>query len=267
MNAVLANNLSHHYADKKVLRQVSLQIPAGEFFMIIGPNGSGKTTLQKILAGLLEPTAGSVTLFGKPLSLFKRRELAGTVAVVPQGEPTDIPFCVEEIVLMGRAPALGITRLESEKDHEITRQAMGFTEVTHLAKRRLDQLSGGERQRVLIARALCQQPRIILLDEPTAALDPAHQIRIMDLMEKLRQEHGMTVIMISHDLNLASLYGDRILLLHEGRVAALGTAQEVLTYELLEQVYGCVLLVDKGQLDDSIRVSPVPGRLLKKHQR
>jgi len=174
--------------------------------------------------------------------------------------PMDFPFTVEETVLMGRSPVLGLTSFEGPADIATAREAMAFTEVAHLARRRLDQLSGGERQRAVIARAICQQPRIILLDEPTASLDPAHQIRIMDLMEKLRREYGVTVIMVSHDLNLAALYGDRLLLLGDNRVEMAGPPAEVLTYELLERVYGCVLLVDKSPLGGVPRVTPVPGR-------
>ncbi|OIP51508.1 MAG: heme ABC transporter ATP-binding protein [Deltaproteobacteria bacterium CG_4_10_14_3_um_filter_60_8] len=260
MNALAVTNLTCQYGKKTVLTDVSLAVTTGEFLVIIGPNGSGKTTLLKILAGLISPSIGTVTLFDRPLASYSRRQLARVLAIVPQQMPMDFPFTVEETVLMGRSPVLGLTSFEGPADIATAREAMAFTEVAHLARRRLDQLSGGERQRAVIARAICQQPRIILLDEPTASLDPAHQIRIMDLMEKLRREYGVTVIMVSHDLNLAALYGDRLLLLGDNRVEMAGPPAEVLTYELLERVYGCVLLVDKSPLGGVPRVTPVPGR-------
>ena len=161
---------------------------------------------------------------------------------------------------MGRTPHLGILGMEGKKDYQLAEEAMRFTDVAHLAGRKLFQLSGGELQRVIIARAICQQPEIILLDEPTTALDPAHQLRIMDLMEKLRQQQGTTVIMVSHDLNLASMYGDRILLLKDGRVVVTGTPHEVLNRRLLEETYGCMMHVDENPLGGVARVTPVPDK-------
>ena len=158
---------------------------------------------------------------------------------------------------MGRYPHLGLLAVEGKKDLELAEQAMEFTEVGHLADRRLGQLSGGERQRVIIARAICQQSKILLLDEPTASLDPAHQLRIMDLMERLRCEAKVTIVMVSHDLNLAASYADRLLLLKDGEVEKVGTPQQVLTGEQLSQSYGCTLLVDENPLLGKPRVSLV----------
>jgi iron complex transport system ATP-binding protein len=141
---------------------------------------------------------------------------------------------------------------------------MAFTEVAHLARRKLDQLSGGEQQRVLIARALCQQPRVILLDEPTASLDLSHQIRIMDLMERLKTEKGVTVVMVSHDVNLAAMYGDQLLLLKAGEIVCIGSPDEVLNFKTLEETYGCKLLVDTSPLGDLPRVTVVPHKFLKR---
>jgi iron complex transport system ATP-binding protein len=184
------------------------------------------------------------------------------VAVVPQRVSSDIQFTVQELVLMGRSPHLGWLDLEKPKDLELALEAMAITDVAHLAPRPLPQLSGGELQRVIIARALCQQPRLLLLDEPTAALDPAHQVNIMDLMARLQQERGLTVIMVSHDLNLAAMYGDQLLLLKEGRRVSSGSPGEVLTYEKLEQAYGCALLVDENPLGKVPRVNLVPKKFL-----
>jgi iron complex transport system ATP-binding protein len=169
---------------------------------------------------------------------------------------------VDETVLMGRAPHQNALGLPQATDIETARQAMEITEVTHLAHRKLDQLSGGEQQRVFIARALCQEPEIILLDEPTASLDLSHQVRVMDLMEKLKIEKGVTVVMVSHDVNLAAMYGDKLLLLMNGAIASQGLPHEVLTYQNLEQTYGCKVLVDQNPLGKSPRVTPVPKKFL-----
>ena len=251
-------NVSLQYGSSDVVRDVSVQIEEGEFFVIIGPNGAGKTTLLKSITGLHHLTAGEILLRQKSVTKYSRKELARSLAMVPQHINAEFPFTVAETVIMGRYPHLGLLAVEGKHDLEIAEQAMAFTEVLHLADRRLGQLSGGERQRVIIARAICQQSKVLLLDEPTASLDPAHQLRIMDLMERLRQQEQITIIMVSHDLNLASAYADRLLLLNEGRVAALGTPNEVLSVETLEQSYGCRLHVDEHPLLGTPRVSLLP---------
>ena len=251
-------NVSLQYGMRDVVRDVSVQIEEGEFFVIIGPNGAGKTTLLKSITGLHHLTAGEILLRQKSVTKYSRKELARSLAMVPQHINAEFPFTVAETVIMGRYPHLGLLAVEGKHDLEIAEQAMAFTEVLHLADRRLGQLSGGERQRVIIARAICQQSKVLLLDEPTASLDPAHQLRIMDLMERLRQQEQITIIMVSHDLNLASAYADRLLLLNEGRVAALGTPNEVLSGDTLEQSYGCRLHVDEHPLLGTPRVSLLP---------
>lgn len=251
-------NVSLQYGSSDVVRDVSVQIEEGEFFVIIGPNGAGKTTLLKSITGLHHLTAGEILLRQKSVTKYSRKELARSLAMVPQHINAEFPFTVAETVIMGRYPHLGLLAVEGKHDLEIAEQAMAFTEVLHLADRRLGQLSGGERQRVIIARAICQQSKVLLLDEPTASLDPAHQLRIMDLMERLRQQEQITIIMVSHDLNLASAYADRLLLLNEGRVAALGTPNEVLSGDTLEQSYGCRLHVDEHPLLGTPRVSLLP---------
>jgi iron complex transport system ATP-binding protein len=260
--AVTAHHLSYAYQTGDVLRELSFSIRQGEFFIIIGPNGSGKTTLARIIAGLLRPKAGKIDMMGRPLKAYGRKERARKIAFVPQFIPLDFPFLVEDVVLFGRTPHLGIFGLAGEADAALARQAMAFTEVNHLARRRLDQLSGGERQRVFIARAICQDPELMVLDEPTASLDLAHQLRIMDLMEKMKEEKKITVVMVSHDLNLAAMYADTLLLIHNGRLVRCGPPAEVLTYKTLETAYGCTLLVDENPLDRSPRVTPVPGRFI-----
>lgn len=261
MKAVAVRDLTLSYGPKEVLSRITFTVAAGEFLMIIGPNGTGKTTLLKAIGRLLDPDEGRVEILGRPASAYARREFSRVVALVPQQVPLDFPFTVAETVLMGRSPHLRFWGLEGRRDQEVARQAMRFTEVTPLAGRRLDRLSGGERQRVLIARAICQQPRLLLLDEPTASLDPAHQIKILDLMERLRQETGVTILMVSHDLNLAAMYGDRLLLLDQGAVASVGAPPQVLTAERLTSCYGCPILVDESPLGGFPRVIPVPEKL------
>ncbi|KJS28415.1 MAG: ABC transporter [Desulfatitalea sp. BRH_c12] len=260
--AIDVDALSHAFEGRSVLNDLHFQVPAGCFFTVIGPNGSGKTTLLKLILGLLPLQTGRVRILDKAPGRYAARDLARTMAYVPQSVPLSFAFSVQQVVMMGRAPHLGWLGIESPHDLDLARQAMDLSGIGHLAGRRLDQLSGGEQQRVFIARAICQQPAILLLDEPTAALDLAHQVRVMDLMERLKNEQGITVIMISHDLNLAAMYADQVLLLDQGHIAALGPPRAVLDFNVLEKVYGCALLVDKSPLGDYPRVHLVPGRYL-----
>ncbi len=271
MTAILIENLTCGYGQKLILKDISFGINEAEFFCIIGSNGSGKTTLLKAINQTLKVDSGSVKILDQPASDYSRRHFSQLVAVVTQEVPFDIPYTVKEIVMMGRYPHLGVFGLEKQKDFEIVESVMVFTDISHLADRKLNQISGGERQRVFIARAISQEPKIILLDEPTTALDLAHQISVMDLMEKLKNEQGITVVMISHDINLAAMYSDRLLLLKNGQLVKLGTPTEVITYDTLEDAYGCVLMVEKSPLGNFPQVSLVPHRytnesLIKRNQ-
>jgi iron complex transport system ATP-binding protein len=260
--AISVEGLTHAYDRQTIIDNLSFSVESGRFFILIGPNGSGKTTLLKLLAGLLPLQSGTINVHDRSIKAYSPRALARRVAYVPQSLSVDFPFRVLQVVLMGRAPHLGLLGFESQKDLDLAHQAMAYTDVAHLADRRLDQISGGEQQRVFIARAVCQQPDIILMDEPTAALDMAHQIRVMDLMERLKNDQRRTVVMVSHDLNLAAMYADRVLLLDKGIKACLGSPQEVLDFKQLEAVYGCTLVVDQSPLGDYPRVHLVPGRYL-----
>lgn len=260
MNSLELCGLSLSYGANPVVDHVAFAAAAGEFFIILGPNGAGKSSLLKLIAGIEKADRGEIRVLGKPLAAYTTRDLARQVAMVAQQAPVDFPFSVADTVLMGRSPHLGLLGLEGEKDFAIAREAMRFTEVEHLARRRLDQLSGGERQRVMIARAICQEPKIILLDEPTTALDPAHQVRIMDLMERFRQEKGTTVIMVSHDLNLAAMYADRLLLLKDGKAVVIGSPKDVIVPDFIRQSYGCDLLIDENPLGGVPRVVPIPEK-------
>jgi iron complex transport system ATP-binding protein len=261
--AINIRQLSYSFGNRAVLRNLSFSVTEGDLFIIIGPNGSGKTTLMRAIAGILKPQRGEMEIFGRRLSNYKRKEFARSVAFVPQGLPVDFPFTVAELVLMGRAPYHSMLGIEQKKDYEIAKQAMRFTEIEQLAARKLDQLSGGEQQRVYIARAICQEPQILLLDEPTASLDLAHQARIMDLMERLKTEKGVTVVMVSHDINLAAMYSDQLLLLRDGKIVCTGLPNEILNFKTLEETYDCKLLVDKSPLGDLPRVTVVPDKFLK----
>ena len=262
--AIHIKNLNYAYGDTSVLNRLSFEIRQKDFFIIIGPNGSGKTTSLKLFAGILKTTPGRIDLFDNPISSYSRRALARRIAFVPQTIPVDFPFTVFEVVLMGRAPHLGMLGLEQDKDLKIAGQVMAITGIDHLADRRLFQLSGAERQRVFIARAICQGSQMILLDEPTASLDLAHQTRVMDLMSRLKAEKDITIVMVSHDVNLAAMYGSHLLLLKAGDIVARGLPDEVLTYETLEQAYECPLLVDESPLGRFPRITPVPQRFLPK---
>lgn len=262
IHTIIGDDLQLAYSGQRALNGVSLQVEQGEFFAIIGPNGSGKTTLLRSLAGTAAPDRGTIRILGQNIEDYSRRDLARKMALVPQLPDQDFTFTVREVVLMGRSPHLGLLGMESRRDHDIARRSMEATRIEHLADRRMHQLSGGEKQRVIIARALTQDPAIMLLDEPTSSLDLAHQIRIMDLLERLKKELEITVVMVAHNLNLAALYGDRLLLLRDGRADQTGPPSEVLTFDNLERAFGCVLLVDESPVDGLPRVNIIPGRHL-----
>jgi len=232
------------YGKTWVLKGISLPIERGDLFGIIGPNGCGKSTFLRVLGGSLRPERGRVRLFGREASRIKRRELARRLAVVPQDSHVAFPFSVLELVLMGRAPHLGSLGFERERDLEIARKAMAFMDVLSFAARRIDELSGGEKQRVVLARALAQEPEVLLLDEPTAFLDIRHQVDIHRLLGRLREERGLTVILVSHDLNLAARYCSKLALFHEGALFAFGSADQVITQKNIEATYRADVLVE-----------------------
>ena len=194
-----ANSISFRYHEDWVLRNVTFRLEKGEFVGVIGPNGSGKSTLLKILHRLLLPQGGEVLLGPVPLRKMSRIDIAKKIAVVPQETHLLFPFQVMEVVLMGRTPYLGHLIFEREKDLEIARKVMEWTKVIHLSERSIDELSGGEKKRVFIARALAQEPEVILLDEPTVNLDIHHQMDFLNLILTLNRERGLTILMASHD--------------------------------------------------------------------
>jgi iron complex transport system ATP-binding protein len=256
MSMIHAKNVFFSYNGHEVLRDISLDIEAEEFVGLIGPNGSGKTTLLKLMEGILQPREGEILVKGSPVEEMKRRDLARIMAVVPQEPPAVFPFLVQEVVLMGRAPHLETWQLEGKRDYEIVTRAMEMTDTLHLADRPMDRLSGGERQRVLIARALAQEPQIILLDEPTAFLDIRHQVEFFNLIKSLNMDQGLTVLAVTHDINLASLYCQRIILLGEGQIRVIGRPHDVVTEEHMQAVYHTPVFVDRHPIIGLPRVTP-----------
>jgi len=229
------------------LSELSFDIAPGDVAGVIGPNSSGKTTLIRLLTRVLEPAAGEIRLEGVPVRRLARTELARRVAVVPQGTLPQFPFTVGELVLMGRYPHDPGRYFESPRDRAVAREAMEATGVVELADLPLDHLSGGERQRAVIARALAQEPRLLVLDEPTAHLDLRYQAEVAALLRRLNRERGVTILLVSHDLNLAAEVCDRLLLLAGGRAAATGAPEAVLDESLLASVFGCEVIVDKSE--------------------
>ena len=220
-----------------VLSDIDLVVPAGACTAVIGPNGSGKSTLLRLLLGLARPDAGEVRFQRRPVGGWTREAMAREVGVVPQGEEAAFPLTVREMVAMGRYPHLGRWRTEGRDDRRAIAGAMRRCDVSGLSRRPVSTLSGGERQRARLARALAQEPGTLALDEPTVALDIRHEMAIFELLRTLA-DAGTTVLLVTHNLNLAARYADRLVLLDRGRLAAAGTAAEVLTRERIEDVYG-----------------------------
>jgi iron complex transport system ATP-binding protein len=225
---------------------VSFAIERGEIFGVIGPNSAGKTSLLRLLTRVLRPQRGEIRLDGRAIAALPPWELARAVAVVPQEAPRPFPFTVEQLVLMGRYPHAPRRFFEDAADAAAARAAMIATETLPLAALPLEQLSGGERQRAMLARALAQQPHLLVLDEPTAHLDLRYQAETATLLRRLNRERGMTILLVSHDLNLAAELCDRLLLLRAGEIARVGPPIDVLEQSLLEDVFGCRVTVDKS---------------------
>lgn len=229
--------LSVSYGRRRVLQSVSLSVASGEVLALIGPNGSGKSTLVRAASGVIPIEAGSITVDGRALAQLSTMERARCLAVVPQARSLPPAFSVYESILMGRTPYLGWLGRAGEQDHERVRYALDRTQMTPLAERMVGELSGGEQQRVLLARALAQDTPVLLLDEPTTHLDLQHRESLVNLVRELAKTRDLAVLVVLHDLNMASLYADRVSLLVEGEIQATGTPSEVLTEARLSQVY------------------------------
>ena len=245
------------YGRRTALDGVDARVAPGQMLGVIGPNGSGKSTLIRVLAGVRRPSAGTVRLDGTDLHALARRVRARRIALVPQETRLSFPIRVRDLVLLGRAPHTGRFGLERADDLRAAHEAMVRAEVLELADRPVDELSGGERQRVVLARALAQDAGILLLDEPTSFLDLRHAVTLLDLVSELCRDRGLAVAVVLHDLNLAAMYCDRLVLLDRGRVHAAGTPEEVLTYRDLCAVYGTELYVALNDVTGRLVVLPL----------
>jgi iron complex transport system ATP-binding protein len=250
-----AENISFTYETSLVFKDLSVSVQKQDFIGLIGPNGSGKSTLLKIMGGVLKADSGSILFKNSSVSKINKKLFAQSVSWVPQEHPMVFPFKVSEIIMMGRHPYLSAFSFESKEDYDITRRAMETTMTSQFADRYFNEISGGEKQRVMIASALAQNPEMMLLDEPTSALDLKYQIQILNILKNLNANHDMTLVIAMHDLNLASQFCNRLILLNEGKIVRDGTPEQVLEKNILEQVYG--IDIDLSIRDGHIMVHPV----------
>jgi iron complex transport system ATP-binding protein len=258
VGAISFAGVSGGYGRVPVFHDMSFTIREGSMAAVLGPNGSGKTTLLRAATGLLDRVSGQVRLFGSDVRTLPAERRAALVGVVPQDSHTPMAYSVEEIVMMGRTHAISRWRGPGIDDARIVEQAMIYTDVADMRDRPFPELSGGERQRVIIAMVLAQQPRVILMDEATSHLDINHRLEVMQLIERLNREQGVTVLMVSHDLNMAAEFCERLLLMDQGRLVADGTPDEVLTEAMLRQVYHCDVKVQTNSESGSVMVIPSP---------
>ena len=252
--AIGAQGVFFQIEAKTLLDRADLHAAHGQMVGLIGPNGAGKSTFLRAISGVLRVQGGNIHLDGADLRSLTSKEVAAGLAIVPQIVPYTHGFTAMELVLMGRYPHLGRFQIEGQGDERIARDAMRLTETEQFAERTLDTLSGGERQRVIVSRALAQQPRILLLDEPTANLDVLHQLKVLGLVRQLVDD-GLTSVAAIHDLNMASRFCDRLVLLQEGRVLAEGTPEEVLTPKLIAQAFGVKAAVYRDPHTASLAIS------------
>lgn len=238
MNPIIElNNVSFGYTSTDVVSGITTAFSPGEFIALVGPNGAGKSTLLKIMGGLIRNYRGSAKLFGHELSRVAPRDIAKRLAFVPQDTQMAFPFTVAEIVFMGRLPHRPRTLFDSPSDRQSAQQAMLLTDTAQLSEKRFNELSGGERQRVVLASALAQNPEVLLLDEPTAFLDLKHQLQFYEILERLNAERGLTIISVTHDVNLAARYAPRMIALRSGKFVADGTPEQVLTPQHLYDIF------------------------------
>jgi iron complex transport system ATP-binding protein len=248
------DGVSYRYRTGAAIQGVSVEVAAGELFGIVGPNSAGKSTLLRLLSKVLAPDRGTIQVLGRDLAALSRVSLARSLAVVPQDFQVAFPFTVRDVVLMGRYPHAGGGVWGGPRDVTVAEAAMEAAEVAGLADRRMDELSGGERQLVSVARALAQEPAVLLLDEPTAHLDLKHQALVLEILLGRPGATRRTSVLVSHDLNLAAEHCDRVLLLAAGAVQAVGTPEEVITPQHLTAAYGCAVSVERDPVSSRPRV-------------
>jgi iron complex transport system ATP-binding protein len=243
MPLLSARAITFSYSTVPTLLDIDLDLEQGALRALLGPNGSGKTTLLKILTGILAPASGEVLYQGTNLQTMPRRDIAKRIALVPQELNLQFGFTVRQMVMLGRTPHVHALAGASKQDRAVVEEMLDMTEIRHMADRVITELSGGEQQRVVIAMALAQQPQVILLDEPTVHLDINHQVEILDLLRRLNRTRNLTVLATMHDLNLAALYFDDLVILERGHIVAQGTPQAVLTQERIRSVFHADVLV------------------------
>ena len=252
--AVAAQDLSYRIEAQWLLDSVDLRVEKGQMVGLIGPNGAGKSTLLRAISGILRCQDGTVMLEGRDLKAMTAKDVAAGLALVPQIAPYTHGFTSMELVLMGRYPHLGRFQVEGKADEQIAQEAMALTETGQFAQRTLDTLSGGERQRVFVARALAQQPRMLLLDEPTSNLDVLHQLMVMDLVRQLVDD-GLTAVAAFHDLSMAARYCDKLVVMSGGKVVAKGLPGDVLSPKLIETVFKVKAAVYRDPVTGAMAVS------------
>jgi iron complex transport system ATP-binding protein len=245
------------YGSVDILKDVNFSVESGQFLGILGPNGSGKTTLLKSISRVLKPKRGSILVGDKDIYEMKSVDVAKQLAVVPQETPMTFDFTALEVVLMGRNPHMTRFKMEGKNDLEIAKHAMEITRTWEFADRSVTELSGGERQRVIIARALTQEPKILLLDEPTTHLDISNQLEIMDLIKHLCETRKLLIVAVFHDFNLAARYCDSIILLKDGKIVALGKADDTLTSKNVKKVFSVDTIVKKHPITGQLHVIPI----------
>lgn len=255
--SIKINNLSCTIGNDEILHNINLIIEKNKFYSIIGPNGSGKTTLLKNISKTLEPPKNTIFIDGKDLRDLRANHLAKEMAYVPQNTQINFDFSVMDIVLMGRTPYLKRFQSESSHDIETAKKAMDLTNIWHLRDKNINNISGGERQRVIIARAMVQQTKILLLDEPISNLDIHHQVNILDTIKTLNLEKNITVIAVLHDLNMAAEYSDYLILLHQGKIQAEGRPESVLTEDNIKKVYNMDICILKNPITKKPYIIPV----------
>lgn len=250
-------NLKWSFGEDNILKSISLDIKEGSFVCLVGPNGSGKTTLLKNILKIYEPHKNTIYINNNDITKLKHKYLAQNIASVPQNTSVDFDFTVLDIVLMGRSPHLKRFQSEGKRDFRIAKESMEMTNTWKLRDRSINSLSGGERQRVIIARALTQEPDILVLDEPISNLDIHHQIEILGLVKELCKDKGLTVITVLHDLNLALQYSDYLVLLDKGKIIVKGAPDEVLTEKNIKKVYNIDVCIIKNPINGKPHIIPV----------
>ncbi len=252
MSLLRLHNVEFRYPSGFRIEGVDLAVPEGSFFSLLGPNGSGKSTLIKLISRLSEPHDGWIEFDGAPLNRYRPRELARKMAVIPSENHFDFPFRVAEVAGMGRFPYQGRMQRMSSDDRRIVERALRMAQAEELKERPISELSSGERQRVLIARALAQQPRLLVLDEPNSHLDIKHQIEVFRLLARLTKEERLTVLVVLHDLTMAAVFSETVAIMNSGRIVETGPPKKVITTERIRSIYGADVVVRSDGLDPPV---------------